>query len=254
MSMHMCDRKEQLIGFLYGELDRDEAGDFQRHLLTCTECRGELGDLRATRGQIAVWTPPEPDLGFQVVRAPAAKPAPLFRLSPAWGLAAAAILVLAIGAAIANLDVRVGGGEGLVIRTGWNHGPAAAPAAVDNAVQTVDWKQEAQQLDARLRQMEQSLARTRSGSIQNASGPEMTDEEMLQRVRDLLAQSETRQQRILAARLTQITRDYDAKRRIDLAAIDQGMTRLQSTSGAEVRQYRDLIQRMYRATAYQQTK
>jgi hypothetical protein len=70
----------------------------------------------------------------------------------------------------------------------------------------------------------------------------------------LLAQSETRQQRILAARLTQITRDYDAKRRIDLAAIDQGMTRLQSTSGAEVRQYRDLIQRMYRATAYQQTK
>ncbi len=32
------------------------------------------------------------------------------------------------------------------------------------------------------------------------------------------------------------------------------MTRLQNTSGAEVKQYRDLIQRMYRvtATAYQQ--
>jgi cytochrome c-type biogenesis protein CcmH/NrfF len=251
MSMHMCDRKEQLIGFLYGELDRDEAADFQRHLLTCAECRGEFGELRATRGQIAAWTPPEPDLGFQVVRAPAA-PAPRFRIPPAWGLAAAAVLVMAVGAAIANLDVRVGGGEGLVIRTGWNHGAAAA---VDNvAVQSVDWKEEAQQLDARLRQMEQSLARTQSGSIRNTSGPAMTAEEMLQRVRDMLAQSESRQQRILAARLLQITRDYDAKRRVDLAAIDQGMSRLQSTSGAEVRQYRDLIQRMYRATAYQQTK
>jgi hypothetical protein len=31
-------------------------------------------------------------------------------------------------------------------------------------------------------------------------------------------------------------------------AIDQGMTRLQNTSGAEVKQYRDAIQRLYKAT------
>ena len=254
----MCDRKDHLIGFLYGELDRSEAQVFRQHLLACSDCRDELADLRSTRGRIAVWTPPEPQLDFQIVRGGAApahqRQIRAFRVSPAWGLAAAAVLVMAIGAAIANLDVRVGR-DGLVIRTGWNRSAdVAAAGAREGGVEPVDWKQQAQQLDERLRGLEQSLARDRSGTVRSASAPTMTEEEMLQRVRDMLAQSETKQQRLLAARLTQITREYDAQRRIDLAAIDQGMARLQNTSGAEVRQYRDLIQRMYRATAYQQTK
>jgi hypothetical protein len=254
MSTHMCDRKEQLIGFLYGELDVSETHAFRQHLAGCTECRGELADLRATRGQIAAWTPPEPDLGFHLVRgaaAPPPLPARVFRIAPAWGLAAAAILVVAIGAAIANLEVRIGSGEGLVIRTGWSRSATgAATQSADTGAQPVDVKQ----LDQRLRDIEQALARDRSGPVPAAAATGMTDEQVLQRVREMLGQSETRQQRVLAARLSEITREFDAQRRIDLAAIDQGMTRLQNTSGAEVRQYRDLIQRMYRATAYQQTK
>jgi hypothetical protein len=258
MNMQMCDRKEQLIGFVYGELDPSEMHAFEQHLFTCAECRVELEDLRITRGQIAAWTPPDPHLDFQIVRGPVpARPvAPRFHVSPAWGLAAAAILVMAIGAAIANLQVRVGG-DGLVIRTGWNRTAAVEALAGGGAVQTVDWKQQAQQLDQRLREIEQALARDRAGSVQNASASDMTDEQVLQRVREMLGQSETRQQRILAARLAEVTRELDAQRRIDLASIDQGMTRLQNASGAEVRQYRDMllgIQRMYRATAYQQTK
>jgi hypothetical protein len=252
----MCERKEQLIGFLYDDLDPSDRQAFQRHLTTCAECREELADLRATRGQIAAWAPPEPDFGFRIVRGAAAPPAvPRFRLSPAWGLAAAAILVMAIGAAIANLEVRFGN-EGLVVRTGWNHGGASAvmPARDGAGLETVDWKQQAQQLDQRLREIEQSLARNRSGSLQSVAASGMTDEEVLQRVREMLGQSETRQQRLLAARLAAVTRDFDVQRRIDLAAVDQGMTRLQNSSGAEVKQYRDLIQRMYRLTAYQQTK
>jgi hypothetical protein len=82
--------------------------------------------------------------------------------------------------------------------------------------------------------------------------PAGSDDQVLQRVRELVGQSEARQQRVLATRMAELTRDFDAQRRVDLAAIDQGMARLQNTSGAEVRQYRDLIQRMYRATSYQQ--
>lgn len=252
----MCDHNEQLIGFVYEELDASEKQAFQQHLATCADCRAELADLRATRGQIAAWTPPEPGFDFHIVRgtaAPPPAPARVFRISPAWGLAAAAMLVVAIGAAIANLEVRVGS-DGLVIRTGWNRSAAAEPAArVDaGAVQPIDWQQQAQQFDQRLRAIEQS-PRDRSGSVQSAAATGMTDEQA-RRLREMVAQSETRQQRIFAARLAEITREYDAQRRIDLAAIDQGMARLQNTSGAEVRQYRDLIQRMYRATAYQQTK
>lgn len=251
----MCDRKEQLIGFLYGEIDPSERQAFHQHLNTCAECREEVAELRATRGQIAAWTPPEPDFGFRIVRGAAAPPPmPRFRISPSWGLAAAAILVMAIGAAIANLEVRFGT-DGLVIRTGWNHGgaapvTAAVVAGAGAGVEPVDWKQQAQQLDRRLNEIEQALARNRSGSVQSAAASGMSEE----RVREMLGQSEIRQQRIVAARLAAMTRDYDAQRRIDLAAIDQGLTRLQNSSGAEVKQYRDLIQRMYRAAAYQQTK
>ena len=40
----MCDRKQQLIGFLYGELDPAEAHDFEQHLFTCAECRNDARD------------------------------------------------------------------------------------------------------------------------------------------------------------------------------------------------------------------
>ena len=71
----------------------------------------------------------------------------------------------------------------------------------------------------------------------------MSDAELLQRVRDLVSQSETRQQRAVAARLSELMREYDAQRRLDLATINQGMTRLQNTSGSTRDAVRQLIVR-----------
>jgi hypothetical protein len=247
----MCDSKELLVSFLYDELDPSAKRAFDIHLAACAECRDELAELRATRGQLASWAPPEPDFGFRIVRgAVAPPPAPRFRIAPAWGLAAAALLVVAVGAAIANLDVRYGR-DGLVVRTGWQHAVDAAPAQRDAAagLTPVDWKGQAEALDRRLQNLEQTIsARSRTSVIQNASASDMSDAEVLQRVREMLGQSEARQQRALATRTAEITRDFDAKRKLDLVAIDQGMTRLQNTSGAEVKQYRDAIQRLYKAT------
>jgi anti-sigma factor RsiW len=250
----MCDSKELLISFLYDELDGAEKQAFQAHLASCADCRGEVAGLRSTQQHLARWAPPEPDLGFRVIRSPvaAAAPPPLrARLSPLWGLAAAAVLVLAAGAAIANVEVQYGAG-GLVLRTGWNR-PAAAGAAVTasnlaDGVAAVDWKQQAEALEQRVRQLEASAATT---PISGPAGSNAVDREVLRRVSELVDQSETRQQRAMATRITQLTRDIDARRKVDLALIDQGLMRLQSTSGAELRQSRDLMQRMYRATAYQ---
>ena len=231
----MCDSKELLVGFLYDEIDPVSKRSFERHLLTCADCRDELAELGATREQIALWAPPDAELGFRIVRG-TAEPAPSrwrwFSFSPAWGLAAAAIVMLAIGAAIANLDVRYGS-DGLVVRTGWNH---AADAQA--GVTPVDWKAQAEELDRRLRDLEQASA-ARS-AVQNASTSELSDAELLQRVRDIVGQSETRQQRVTAARLTDLMREVDAQRRLDLAAINQGMTRLQNTSGLT----NNLVQRL----------
>jgi Putative zinc-finger len=248
----MCDSKELLVSFLYDELDPSAKRAFDIHLATCAECRDELAELRTTRGQIASWAPPEADFGFRIVRGAAAPPpAPRFRLTPTWGLAAAALLVVAVGAAIANLDVRYGR-DGLVVRTGWQHAPDApvsAQPAGAGSLTPVDWKTQAEALDRRLHDLEQTIsARSRTPAVQNASVSDMSDAEVLQRVREMLGQSEARQQRALAARTAEITREVDAQRKLDLAAIDQGMTRLQNTSGAEVKQYRDAIQRLAKAT------
>jgi hypothetical protein len=247
----MCDSKELLVGFLYDELDSSAKRTFEKHLVTCVECRDELAELGATRGQIALWTPPESDLGFRIVRGAAAPAPPLrFRIAPAWGLAAAALLVMAVGAAIANVDVRYGR-EGLVVRTGWNHGVDAAASVQPgdgSGVANVDWKAQAQQLDRRLRDLEAAIsARSAASPVQSASASGMSDVEVLQRMREMLGQSETRQQRAVATQIAEISRNFDAQRKLDLAAIDQGMTRLQNTSGAEVKQYRDVIQRMVNA-------
>jgi hypothetical protein len=115
-------------------------------------------------------------------------------------------------------------------------------------VTSVDWKAQAEALDRRLRDLEQTIAaRARTSAVQSVSGSAMSDADVLQRVREMLGQSETRQQRVFATRLAEVTRDFDAKRKLDLMAIDQGMTRLQNASGADVRQYRDVLQRMLKA-------
>jgi len=253
----MCDSKELLVAFLYDELDPSAKRTFEAHVASCAECRDEIAELRATRGQIALWTPPEPDLGFRMIRGAAAPPPPpRFRIAPAWGLAAAALLVLAVGAAIANLDVRYDG-AGLSVRTGWQHEADAPSAAQQNAaggVANVDWKAQAEVLDRRLRDLERAVgARPQPSAVQSASAADLSDAEVL-RVREIVGQSETRQQRMVTARLAEVTRNFDAQRRIDLATIDQGMMRLQNTSGVEMRRTRELFNRVYQATASYQQK
>jgi hypothetical protein len=251
----MCDSKELLVAYLYDELDPPAKRSYEAHVSSCAECRDELASLRATREQIALWTPPEPDFGFRIVRGATAPPPPSrFRIAPAWGLAAAAMLVVAAGAAIANLDVR-SGPDGLSVRTGWQHATAPATAQVtDSDATTVDWKLRAEALDKRVRDLEQAIARSQGSPIQRADVSDPSDAEVLKRVREMLDQSEARQRQALATRLAELTRHVDTQRRVDLAAIDQGMARLQNTNGTEVRQYRDLLQqslRMVRATSYQ---
>lgn len=242
----MCDSKELLVGFLYGEIDPVSKRSFERHLASCADCRDELTELGATREQIALWAPPDADLGFRIVRgadAPAPSRFRLFSFSPAWAFAAAALLLLAVGAAVANLDVRYGS-DGLVVRTGWNHG-----AEAQAGVTPVDWKAQAQELDRRLRDLEQS-ASARSAVQTASTSSEMSDAELIQRVRDIVGQSETRQQRVVATRLSELMREVDAQRRLDLATIDQGMTRLQNLSSLTKESVQRLSARALVKTAY----
>src|SRR5688572_15189038 len=125
----MCESKELIVGYVYGEVPPDERGAFETHLAACVDCRTEIEELRATRTHLSLWAPPEPDLGFRVIRGGAA-PAPALprrRLMPAFAFAAAAVIVLAAAAAIANLEVQY---SGVTVRAGWGR---AAPSGPEGA-------------------------------------------------------------------------------------------------------------------------
>ena len=222
MDVNMCD-KELLVGYLYDEIDTASRRALEAHLASCAACRGEVGALRATRRELATWTPPERQLGFQIVSGAARPPASRFRLSPAWGLAAAAVLVLAAAAAIANVEVRYGA-DGMTIRTGWGRAPAAQVAEHQPppAVVPAEFAATLETIDQRLRELETAAPQAQGVVMQAASGSRISDAEVLRRVRALLTDSEARQNRELALRIRQLATEFEAQRRVDLATIQQG--------------------------------
>lgn len=250
----MCD-KELLVGYLYDELPPAERSRFEAHLFTCAECRDEVEGLRATRAQLASWAPPQLDLGFRIVRGGSAAARRRFHVSPAWGLAAAAVLLLAVASAIANVEVRIGS-EGFVVRTGWAR--QAAPAVVSTAASTQaeaandeTVRAELRRIANRLAEMEKAAAgreTSLAARVASGAGPRVTDAELLRQVREIVAQSETRQQRELALRIAQVIRDGDLQRRADLALIQQGFGRLEAYTGAEVAQQREMLNHFVRVS------
>ena len=250
--MTMCNH-ERLLEYLYDELPASARPAMEAHLHECEACRTELAGLGGARLALASWSPPDAALGFRVVRdEPAAAPRRWARVNPAWGLAAAAVLVLSIGAALANLEVQYGAG-GFVVRTGWGSAPRPTASAVQPAAETaaVDWSGRLQQLDARLQQLEaQGTRAVRAASVPDEAGRPtgMSDAELLRTVRAIIAESEQRQQRDLALRVTQMVRDFDAARAGDLARVEQGLRQIQGLTDAELIRHRDTLNHLLRVT------
>lgn len=51
----ICGRENDLVGFLYGELDAGEAATFQSHLRECVACSDELASFGEIRESVAFW-------------------------------------------------------------------------------------------------------------------------------------------------------------------------------------------------------
>ena len=140
-------------------------------LATCADCREEVDGLRGTRTHLTSWAPPEPDLGFQVVRERDAGrvAVAVVAASPAWGLAAAALLVVAASAAIANVEVEVRAA------TASSSAPdgAAAPRRRGPGARSRRWRvgrADLQRVEARLAELEGRLRSRRRPRRSGASG------------------------------------------------------------------------------------
>jgi hypothetical protein len=240
--MTMCN-KELLVAYVYDDISDIDRGRFDRHLRECAACRSEVAAMRSVRADLTVWTPPHPDLGFSIVQA--RRPSWRAWWTPAFGLAAAAVLVLAAASALAHLEISYGP-NGFAIHTGWSaSAPTTAsavsqpPASVDPHRSLADVSMIAD-LNRRLDNLESASRTAPVQQVSAAAGPRLPDAEILRRVREMLTQSESRQQQELALRIAQLIRDVDAQRVADLTRIQQGLGRIDAMTTAEAAAHRDL--------------
>jgi hypothetical protein len=241
-TLNTCGEREHLIGYVYDELEPAARARVEEHLSSCADCRVELEGLREVRAHLATWQLPDEageGAGWKI-DVPARRHA-----SPWWApsaVAAAAVILLAVAAAIANLEIMYGR-DGISIRTGWNRTPASAQTTVAAAPsqpaermsqQTVSTEDLAA-LEKRLRTEFHALAAStpRAAAAPAPSGNAVTNTQLLQRVQDLIDQSEARQRRELAMRVAQVVRDFDTQRQTDLVRIQQGLGQIEGSTAAD---------------------
>lgn len=243
-----CEDKERLTAYLYGELEPEDRTQVAWHLERCPACARELAGLDTVRRQLAAWEPPEADLGFVVVPRVAARPRAVWPAVPAWLQAAAAVLVLAGGAAIANVQIRQDA-SGWTITTGWMSAPGTpgAPAAAAAGLD-LRWRAELAALESRLtdRWAAQLAAFEAGRDAPRAAAPDLDAEALLRRVRAIVADSERRQRQELALRLAQLSREIEIQRRADLVRIERGVGQIEGRTGAEVARQREMLNYLVR--------
>jgi anti-sigma factor RsiW len=241
-----CDDKATLVAYMYGEVDAAVRNSVEAHLARCAACAAEVTALGDVRSELGLWVPPDVELGFTIVRKadqPAAtvlRPAQWWRTVPAWAQAAAAVLVMAAGLGIANVQVR-SGPDGLTVSTGWMT-PASAPVPAPS--NDTEWKTALVPLEEQLR-TEIRSARDQQTPALRVSAPAVTDDAVLRRVQQLLAASEERQSRELATRLTQLNADMNLQRRADLMRIQQSFAQY----GDQMMQQRQMLNNVIRVSA-----
>jgi hypothetical protein len=255
----MCNQadKVDLVSYLYDDLAGAARAAFEQHLRGCAECRDELEAMRTVRADLLTWTPPEPEFAFRLIAEPRAGGRVLRPQVPAWrrwftpaaAFAAAAVLVLAAAAGLARIEVHHGP-DGWTLRTGSSadaatDSPRMAFAARDVNLPADDGVFAA--LERRTSALETTVHDTRN--VRNASmvsavsavSARASNEEILKVVRELLAQSETRQKGELALRIAQVIRDVDAQRVADLNRVQQGIGRIDATVADEAAAHRELM-------------
>jgi hypothetical protein len=243
-----CGDNTTLVSYLYDEGEPDERRAIEAHVAVCAACAAELAALASTRQQLASWTPPGAELGFQLVRPQASDPRPQpetttsgawwNRPLPVWAQAAAACLIFAAGMWLGIVQGGSATDDAASLA-------ASAPAAPVTAVTAADLSA----LERRLR-TEMTQMRT-AGSPAAGTAQTVSEAQLLARVRSLIDESEQRQQRELALRTAQVVRDFDTQRQVDMVQIQRTFGQIQGQTGAEVRDQREMLNYLMRVSQQQ---
>jgi hypothetical protein len=241
-----CDDKQNLISYVYGEIDHDTRLAIDAHLSACDACAAEVTALGDVRADIGLWVPPDVELDFTIVKKSQLPPANVLRPArwwstvPAWAQAAAAILVLAAGAGVANLHVQ-SGPEGFTVTTGWMARPQAPVLSEPSEREAIG-----REVDGQLAALEQKLRdEMRSTRDTPVAARTPVDEATIRRVQQMITDSEQRHERALAMRFVEFTRDMNMQRRADMQTITRGL----AGYDGELMRQRQMINNVIRVSA-----
>ncbi len=126
-----CERQNELVSFLYGELSDAEAPAFERHLNQCVSCSSELAGFKSVRRSVVAWR--NESLTYsespaqQTVSVDQRKPSAIaalrafFDLSPLWMKAGVALatIVLCLLAGLAIVRWQVKDRQPVVVNNGY---------------------------------------------------------------------------------------------------------------------------------------
>ena len=261
-----CGDNAALVSYLYDECDPAERAAIDAHIALCAACAAEIAALGSARLQLASWTPPEADLGFQVVRPQAPGPRPegwarpeasdgpearglrpgawLRQPLPAWAQAVAACLIFGVGLSLGVLRGTT------PIQSAPARALTAATTEAPAAVTATDLAALERRLRAEMAALRATPASATGAVPQSASTAQQpaNTAQLLAQVRALIDESEQRQQRELALRTAQVVRDFDLQRRVDLAQIQNNFGQIEGLTGAEVREQRQMLNYLLRVS------
>jgi anti-sigma factor RsiW len=221
---HITDNHDALLDYLYEEGDPAERLKIAEHLQECAPCSIAVLEFQNVRGMLRDWKPPAAELGFRVVRdgdtSPGTSEHERARGRASWGWipamhqtrwaqAAAAVLLFAAGMAVSQVRMNYSGGA-LTVQVG----PAESSPIAQTARAATDIFLPPQNL------VPVSVTND-APVVQGASASDT--EQLLQRVRAMIDQSEQRQQRELALRISQMATEEHTQHQADLLRIQQNM-------------------------------
>jgi hypothetical protein len=157
----------------------------------------------------------------------------------------------AIAAAVMNLDVRYDA-SGVSVRTGWGARamvPAATAAPAVNGA-ALDERIRAAESPARVDEGPRSSGAKPAGVVASSGAPvaQASVEGLLRRVEQLLAESEIRQQRELALRVSQVLRDVDSQHRADVERIERTVSPVAGLTAEEIQEQRQMLNYLMRVS------
>jgi len=235
-----CLAGDALVSYLYDECTFEERQRIEGHLASCGMCSAEVEALGATRVQISSWAPPDVALGFRIsatttAAADAAADTPVLparmpwwrQPMPAWGQMVAATVIFGLGMAAGSRQL-------------------AGGAATNTTASTVSADQLAN-LESRLRREMAAIRSTNVTPAAPAAAPaaaarldDAEHEALMRQVRQLVRESEDRQQQVFTLRAAQVARDAEIQRRVDVANMRQSLEQMQGSTSEVQRQQAEL--------------